>query len=141
MSRKQVLLIKKSAENASKLTFSNAKCKTNYVINSAFESTGAKFRLNKDYEDMVKQEIGLMQDLEDDLLLWDYSLGNKLLHGEETAFDKFIEVFNKEMNKNIAAHKRRHNAKMHSVKYQSISYMIKCLTDLLPPGTPMPCSQ
>ena len=72
--------------------------------------------MNIEYETSVKNELQLMQDLEDDILLQDCLLGNKIIYGGETQFDEFIKVFNKEMSNDIAAHARRHTNKMHSIK-------------------------
>ena len=80
-----------------------------------------------------------MQDLEDNLLLRDYLLGNKISHGGETSLYKFVELFNEEMNNNIATHSRQHDVKMHSAKCASIPCMIQCLTNLLLPDAQAPC--
>jgi len=114
------------------LAFAKTKCKKNYVANYVCKYTNAKVRLSGECKDSVQKEIQIMQDLEDDLLLIDSLLGNRLLHGGKKSFNKFTEVFNKELNNEISVHARRHDSKMCSVKCTFILHMVEHVSDLLP---------
>ena len=46
--------------------------------------------MNIEYETSVKNELQLIQDLEDDILLQDCLLGNKIIYGGKTQFDEFM---------------------------------------------------
>ena len=71
-----------------------------------FESTNTKVRLSSAYEDAIWIEIQFMQYLEDNLLLQDYLLNNKLLCSIKIEFYKIIKVFNKEMRNVIGTYAR-----------------------------------
>ena len=58
--RKQMQLIKSSILNVTKLTFAKAKYKTNYIINSVFESINTKVRISYKYKDTVRNEFQLI---------------------------------------------------------------------------------
>ena len=48
--------------------------------------------------------------MEDNDVFNDFILANKAFCGGETMFEAFINAFNKELNNEIAAYERRHDA-------------------------------
>jgi len=123
------------------MTFASKSSKVNYIISTVAESMNMVVKLNPNSKEEIEREFVLFSELEDQNLLEDSILGNKLLYGGETKFSPFIAIVNKEMNNDVAVDSRRHDTTLHCSRYISLRHMLQEVSAMLGPDDEAPCRQ
>ena len=72
------------------MVFTSMSSKVNYIIATVADGLNASATLPEAYREDVKNEISTAEDMEDNTILQDTLLGNKVLHGGENSFEVFF---------------------------------------------------
>ena len=77
------------------------------MISIVSESLNTTTKIDKNYKEEIKRELLLLSELDNQNLLQDSILGNKVIYRGETKFSAFIEIMNNENNNNLNVHSRQ----------------------------------
>ena len=138
VSKAQMSVVKNCLSNILNMKFARKSSKTNYMITAVAESLNMKVRLNPNAKEEIQREFVLLSDLENQNLLEDSILGNKLLYGGETIFTPFITIVNKEMNNDIAVDSRRHDTTLYCSRWISLRHLLEEVSAMLGPDYKAP---
>ena len=141
VSRSQVNIVKNGFNQMIKMKFAKKSSKVNYMITTVAESLNNTLRMNDNFKDEIRNELVFLSELENQNLLEDSILGNKIIYGGETKFEAFIDKMNTEMSNDYSVHSRRHNEKMYSARWISIRHMKEDIGSLLGPDDKSPCEE
>ena len=112
VSTSRMNVMKSGMNKMLQMKFAKKASKLNYMLSALAKSLNFSVKLNQKFKEEIKSELNLLNELENQNLLADALLGNKMLCGGETKFQVFIDRMNNGMNNDSSVHGRRHDDKL-----------------------------
>ena len=84
-------IVKNGMSKMRKIKFAKHSLKINYIISTVSQSLNTTVKIDKNYKEEIKRELLLLSELENQNLLQDSILGNKIIYSGEAKFSTFIE--------------------------------------------------
>ena len=81
MSRAQEIMKKTHVENMTKMKSTKVSSKVNCVMRTASESANALISFSEAYKEEIRNDTSMIQQIEDNNILEDFTLGSKASHG------------------------------------------------------------
>ena len=114
--RSQMRIVKNGFNRVTNMQFAKKSSKVNYLLSTVSESLNLTVKMDPNFKEDIRRELNMLTNLENNDLLADSALGNKLIYGGQTMFGTFIEKLNLAIKEDTAPDSRRHNQNLYCSK-------------------------